>query len=86
MPPLRQYQLPCPLFSPDQKRFIAADPLGFGGGDSNFYAYVGNNPINFTDPSGESFESFAQGLVVGVTIQTILEKSRSWLLANSSMT
>jgi RHS repeat-associated protein len=39
-------------YNPDQKRFIAADPLGFGGGDSNFYAYVGNNPINSTDPSG----------------------------------
>jgi RHS repeat-associated protein len=52
-------------YSHDQKRFISADPLGFGGGDSNFYAYVGNNPINFTDPSGESFESFAQGLAVG---------------------
>jgi RHS repeat-associated protein len=52
-------------YSPDQKRFIAADPLGFGGGDSNFYAYVGNNPINFSDPTGESWESFAQGLAVG---------------------
>jgi RHS repeat-associated protein len=52
-------------YSPDQKRFISADPLGFGGGDSNFYAYVGNNPINFSDPTGESWESFAQGLVVG---------------------
>jgi RHS repeat-associated protein len=39
-------------YNPDQKRFIAEDPLEFGGGDTNFYAYVGNNPVNFTDPSG----------------------------------
>jgi RHS repeat-associated protein len=39
-------------YSPDQKRFISEDPLGFGGGDSNLQAYVGNNPINSTDPSG----------------------------------
>jgi RHS repeat-associated protein len=40
-------------YSPDQKRFISEDPLGFGGGDSNLQAYVGNNPISLTDPSGE---------------------------------
>jgi RHS repeat-associated protein len=39
-------------YSPDQKRFISEDPLGFGGGDTNLQAYVGNSPINFTDPSG----------------------------------
>ncbi len=39
-------------YSPDQKRFIAEDPLGFGGGDTNLYAYVYGNPINLTDPSG----------------------------------
>jgi RHS repeat-associated protein len=39
-------------YNPDQKRFIAEDPLGFGGGDSNLQAYVGNNPINATDPYG----------------------------------
>jgi RHS repeat-associated protein len=39
-------------YSPDQKRFIAEDPLEFGGGDTNFYAYVGGNPVNFTDPLG----------------------------------
>jgi RHS repeat-associated protein len=39
-------------YSPDQKRFIAEDPLEFGGGDTNFYTYVGGNPVNFTDPSG----------------------------------
>jgi RHS repeat-associated protein len=39
-------------YSPDQKRFISADSLGFGGGDTNLQAYVGNSPTNFTDPSG----------------------------------
>jgi RHS repeat-associated protein len=39
-------------YNPDQKRFISEDPLGFGGGDTNTQAYVGNNPVNATDPSG----------------------------------
>ncbi len=41
-------------YSPQQKRFIAEDPLGFGGGDTNLQGYVGNNPISLTDPSGEN--------------------------------
>jgi RHS repeat-associated protein len=41
-------------YSPDQKRFISEDPLGFGGGDTNLQAYVGNSPTNFTDPSGNA--------------------------------
>jgi RHS repeat-associated protein len=38
-------------YSPGLGRFISEDPIGFGGG-SNFYAYCGNDPINFTDPLG----------------------------------
>ncbi len=33
-------------------RFISEDPLGFGGGDSNLYRYVGNAPTGLTDPTG----------------------------------
>jgi RHS repeat-associated protein len=73
-------------YSPDQKRFIAADPLGFGGGDSNFYAYVGNNPINFTDPSGKSVESFAQGLVVGGAKGAVVGFALGVLAAASGVT
>lgn len=36
-------------------RFLSEDPLGFAAGDVNFYAYVGNNPINRNDPSGKLF-------------------------------
>ena len=32
-------------------RFLSEDPLGFKAG-VNFYAYVGNNPLNFNDPMG----------------------------------
>lgn len=39
-------------YSPIMRRFISADPLRFGGGDVNWYAYVGGNPVNFKDPQG----------------------------------
>lgn len=39
-------------YSPGLQRFISEDPIGFGGGDVNSYAYVGNDPINSVDPSG----------------------------------
>src|SRR5262249_545207 len=39
-------------YSPALARFIREDPIGFGGGDSNVYSYVGNDPVNQADSSG----------------------------------
>ena len=39
-------------YDPNLGRFLASDPIGFAGGDANLYAYVGNDPANFSDPSG----------------------------------
>jgi len=39
-------------YDPMEGRFISKDPISFKGGDVNLYGYTGNNPINFTDPSG----------------------------------
>jgi RHS repeat-associated protein len=33
-------------------RWMQKDPIRFAGGDSNLYAYVGGDPVNFIDPSG----------------------------------
>lgn len=33
-------------------RWTAKDPIGFAGGDPNLSVYVGNDPVNFIDPSG----------------------------------
>ncbi len=38
-------------YDPEQARFLSEDPAGFAGG-LNKYAYVGNDPINKSDPLG----------------------------------
>ncbi|TKB76126.1 MAG: RHS repeat protein, partial [Nitrospira sp.] len=39
-------------YHPRLQRFLSEDPIGFGGGDFNFYGYTGNNPLLFVDPNG----------------------------------
>jgi len=41
-------------YSPELQRFISEDPIRFKNEDNNFFAYAGNNPLNFTDPSGQT--------------------------------
>jgi RHS repeat-associated protein len=39
-------------YDPKAGRFINKDPIGFVGGDANFYRYVLNDPLNDIDPFG----------------------------------
>lgn len=45
------YYMRARFYNPYFGRFISEDPIGFGGGDVNLYAYVQNNPVNAVDPS-----------------------------------
>ena len=39
-------------YDPQVGRWTNKDPIRFDGGDTNIYAYVGNDPVNLIDPSG----------------------------------
>ena len=41
-------------YDPATGRWTAKDPIGFGGGDSDLYGYVSDDPVNFFDPTGET--------------------------------
>jgi RHS repeat-associated protein len=54
-------------YSPALQRFISEDPIRFAGGDVNLYAYVRNDPMNYTDPSGlDREQGWGEWIVEGV--------------------
>jgi RHS repeat-associated protein len=52
-------------YDPTIQKFLSSDPIEFLSGDFNFYRYVGNDPVNYVDPSGLFILEILQG-VVGV--------------------
>jgi RHS repeat-associated protein len=53
IPELGLYYYKARFYSPTLGRFLQSDPIGYVG-SINVYAYVGNDPINLSDPEGEA--------------------------------
>jgi RHS repeat-associated protein len=51
LPSVGLYYYKARLYSPTLGRFLQTDPIGYGDG-LNIYAYVHDDPVNATDPSG----------------------------------
>jgi RHS repeat-associated protein len=71
------YHYRARAYDPETARFLQEDPLWFDGGDLNVYGYVGENPLNLTDPSGmasaagyASQASIMTGVLTAGTIAT----------------
>lgn len=71
-------------YSPAMGRFISEDPIGFGGGQNNFYAYAGGSPLMYIDSNGK--ELLLAGIGAGIggafgLVQGIIAGHTGWELA-----
>lgn len=52
LPEAKLYHHKARVYDPEAGRFLQTDPVG-NADDLNLYAYVGGDPVNYTDPEGE---------------------------------
>ncbi|NSX56925.1 RHS repeat-associated core domain-containing protein [Parasulfitobacter algicola] len=58
-------------YDPALGQFLQRDPIGFAAGDLNLYAYVWNDPYNWTDPSGLMSGTDYTVLAAGTSLLTV---------------
>ncbi len=69
-------------YDPETGRWLSKDPLLFGGGDSNLYGYVLQDPVNLVDPSGEFWQVVAIAALGAYTVYAIVDAFKTFFKKN----
>ncbi|WP_322027974.1 RHS repeat-associated core domain-containing protein, partial [Burkholderia sp. BCC1977] len=83
--PLGLYYYKARMYSPALGRFLQTDPIGYKD-DLNWYAYVGNNPINNIDPNGEWAVNIVMGALnagIGLSANWVTGEQNPYTLAKN---
>ncbi len=67
-------------YNPETQRFITEDPIQDG---LNWYAYCGNNPINFVDPTGLVVTTWDEANLSDADLKQIKENDKQWKNGNA---
>ena len=73
LPEIGLYYDKARLYSPTLGRFMQTDPIEYDGDGPNLYAYVLNDPVNYSDPSGLASSPCVPSAVGTVSVITITQ-------------